>query len=128
MKKVTIFLGRNIHDLEVCVEFPVAGKAYFHFPEMDCDSGHFYPLHATRYVPRTLKKIVSSEHDVVLVTQSSDLVNAIGAAISEGKLLGGKERSEIRLYADDNQSYRSFYLTEEGVISDCWPYGWFLSD
>lgn len=130
MKKLTIILGKNIHDLNIFGELSVAYHRLWDFPEVSSNGRYrvAHPLHASAYVRKTVDEIIATDRTAIVITQSGDLVNALGAAISEGKLTGGEAHTEIRLYDDQNDSFKSLHYTEEGFISAGWPFGWFQPD
>lgn len=126
MAKLTIVLGKKIGTLRAAEG--LHDDTTIFFPELHSPApGVVAPRHPDDFVNDTIDWIIQllcHGKNVQLWTMSENLVNAIGGAIADQKLLW--KLVEVRLYADDNKSYREFAFTQEGFLSDGWPFGWFL--
>lgn len=129
MNKLTIVLGKNIGlNGDLWYRTSVAGLVVG-YPEMRHPSpGVVIPNHPDGFVPQTLEYIKElltlGCKDVYLWTLSEYLVSAIAQAVGDGTI--SYEQVEVRLYADDNGSYRDFVISHEGVFGEGWPIGWFM--
>lgn len=133
MAKLTILLGKNIAPDAYAAVLTERDAAMIQYPEVEAKfmPMRYYPLHPDAYVQQTLERIRSlliHGRDVKLWTMSEYLVSWIGQEVDSGNIAHGAV--EIRLYADDNKSYRRFGFDAEGVICNagdgCWVYGWFM--
>lgn len=132
MAKLTIILGKNICRLTDVDSDPA--KTIF-FPEItlvNVGRGPAYvPQHPDNFVPDTIEwilELMAHGKDVQLWTYSEYLVSWIAQAVGGGKFYPAAVG--VRLYADDNQSFRRFGISSDGVLEDVgdggWPFGWFM--
>lgn len=135
MTKLTIILGKRIGQLknfeidQMGLMLPMDGlHARINFPEQHSPfTGWTCPRHPDDYIPETMDDILWRLYhnaNVQLWTYSEYMVSAIAQAVGDGKIVPSVV--EVRLYADDNGSYRDFVISHEGVLGEGWPFGWFM--
>lgn len=138
---LTIILGKNLGKLPD-VDAP-SGQLIF-FPELTVvgtRSGILHvPQHPDAFIPDTvewIEMLLGIGKNVQLWTMSEYLVSAIAQEV--GRQLENSEDTpkwlytedvQIRLYADDNSTFRRFGIDNDGRLCDTgdgsWPFGWFM--
>jgi hypothetical protein len=91
-------------------------------------------LHPDDYVPQAITWIREmagqNRENIELWTLSEYMVSAVAVMVQKNWPFW-KDKVEVQLYADDNKSFKTYGISEEGYLCDDgwggrWPIGWFL--
>lgn len=147
MAKLTIILGKNAAktaNFKTYQPAQINGLVFYPevVPALTANQPVFFaPAHPDDFVPQTVNRIrmlMIDGTDVELWTMNEYLVSAIALDVYEHPTYWNVRQTtfgltscvEVRLWEDDNDSFRRFGIDRDGMLCDIgdggWPFGWFM--
>lgn len=131
--KLRIILGKNIGPT-FGRDRPISRGLIF-YPELKMTASGMgdipVPKHPDDFVPQAIEratKLLLQGRGVEIWTMSEYLVSRIAGGVGENDI--AYQCVEVRLYADDNSSFRRFGISRDGLLCNIgdgdWPFGWFM--